>query len=68
MPATPKQHILKFVRELPDDASFDDIEQELLDNLRYARSIRAMVERGERDIEEGRTMSNEEFKEKRGIE
>lgn len=68
MPTTPKQHVLQFVRELPDDVSFDDIEEELLRNLRYARNIRSMVERGERDVEEGRTMSHEEFKKKRGIE
>lgn len=67
MPDTPKQHVLQLVRELPDDATFDDIEEELLRNLRNTRGMRKMVERAERDIEEGRTMSHEEFAEKREL-
>jgi len=49
---SPKQAIAEILLELPDDATFDDIE--------YRIYVRRKVERGLRDLEAGRTVSQEE--------
>ena len=48
---TPKQRILEIVEAQPDDSSYDQILHEL--------AFERMIERGLRDIEEGRTISSE---------
>ena len=53
MPATsPKQAARRLVDRLDDDASFEDIQYELY--------VVQQIERGLRDVEEGRTVSHEE--------
>lgn len=66
--ATPKQHLLEFVRQLPDDASFEEIRDEMVENLEYWNRVRALVEKSREDIEQGRTVSHEEAKKRFGIE
>jgi hypothetical protein len=63
---TPKQRVLEFVRGLPDDASFEEIERQFREELR-TRYIRAVVDSAREDIEAGRTMSHEELKKQRGF-
>jgi predicted transcriptional regulator len=50
---TPKEAMIRTIRELPDDSSYDEILRELA----FAR----MVERGLADSEAGRTISHEEM-------
>jgi predicted transcriptional regulator len=50
---TAKEHIAEIVRRQPDDSSYDDIVRELAFDL--------MVQRGLKDSDEGRTVSNEEM-------
>jgi predicted transcriptional regulator len=51
--ATPKEVMIRTIRELPDDSSYEEILRELA----FAR----MVERGLADSEAGRTISHEEM-------
>jgi hypothetical protein len=50
---TAKEHILKIMRRQPDGSSYDDIMRELAFDL--------MVQRGLRDSDEQRVISNEEM-------
>ena len=51
--ATAKEHITEIIKRHPDDSSYDDIIRELAFDL--------MVQRGLRDSDEQRTISNEEM-------
>jgi len=51
--ATPKEELTKLVQEQPDDSSYDEILRELAFNL--------MVQRGLKDSDEGKTISNDEM-------
>jgi len=51
--ATAKEHIADILKRQPDDSSYDDIVRELAFDL--------MVQRGLKDSDEGRTISNEEI-------
>lgn len=51
--STAKELITELVRKQPDDSSYDEIIRELAFNL--------MVQRGLKDSDEGRTISNEEM-------
>ena len=51
---TNKQLAIRRIRELPDDASFEDIAEEI--------AILEAVRKGEEDIEAGRFVSHEEVK------
>jgi predicted transcriptional regulator len=50
---TPKEVMIRTIRELPDDSSYEEILRELA----FAR----MVERGLADSEAGRTISHDEM-------
>jgi hypothetical protein len=50
---TAKEHIAEIVSRQPDDSSYDDIVRELAFDL--------MVQRGLKDSDEDRTVSNEEM-------
>jgi hypothetical protein len=52
--ATAKEHIAEIIKRQPDDSSCDDIVRELAFDL--------MVQRGLRDSDERRTITNEEMK------
>ena len=49
---TPKQEVVKLLDALPDDATFEDIQ--------YHIYVRRKIERGLRDVEEGRVVPQEE--------
>jgi predicted transcriptional regulator len=51
--ATVKDELTRLIQEQPDDSTYDEILRELAFNL--------MVQRGLRDSDEGRTISNEEM-------
>jgi predicted transcriptional regulator len=51
--ATVKDELIKLIQDQPDDSSYDEILRELAFNL--------MVQRGLKDSDEGRTVSNEEM-------
>jgi len=51
--ATAKDYIAEIVNRQPDDSSYDDIVRELAFDL--------MVQRGLKDSDEGRTISNKEM-------
>jgi predicted transcriptional regulator len=53
---TDKDRMIETLRRQPEDSSYD----ELLKELAFAR----MVERGLEDLREGRTISNEEMRQK----
>ena len=50
---TAKEHIAEILKRQPDDSSYDDIIRELAFDL--------MVQRGLKDSDEQRTISNEEM-------
>ena len=50
---TAKEHITELIRRQPEDSSYDEIIRELAFEL--------MVQRGLKDSDEGRTISNEEM-------
>ena len=52
--ASVKPQVLRMLRNLPDDASFDDIMEALY--------VIAMIERGEREIREGKGIPHEEVR------
>ena len=49
---TAKEEVLRMVARLPDESSFEDIQ--------YHIYVREKVERGLRDVEEGRVLSQDE--------
>ena len=51
--ATVKDELTKLIQDQPDDSSYDEILRELAFNL--------MVQRGLKDTDEGKTISNEEM-------
>ena len=51
--ATAKEHIAEIIKRQPDDSSYDDIVRELAFDL--------MVQRGLKDSDEQRVISNEEM-------
>ena len=51
--ATAKEHIAEILRRQPDNSSYDEIVRELVFDL--------MVQRGLKDSDERRTVSNEEM-------
>ena len=50
--STAKEAVRKMLDQLPDDASFEDIQ--------YHIYVREKIERGLKDVEEGRVLSQEE--------
>jgi len=52
---TPKEAVAEIIRDLPDDATYDDII--------YHIYVRSRIERGLKDVEEGRVFSQEEVEE-----
>jgi predicted transcriptional regulator len=53
---TAKEQVRKMLDQLPDDASFEDIQ--------YHIYVREKIERGLKDIQEGRVLSQEEVEER----
>ena len=53
---TAKEQVRKMLDQLPDDASFEDIQ--------YHIYVRERIERGLKDIQEGRVLSQEEVEER----
>ena len=51
--STAKEHISEIIKRQPDDSSYDEIVRELAFDL--------MVQRGLKDSDDGRTISNEEM-------
>ena len=68
MPSTPKQSMLQFVRQLPDDIDSEELAEAVADHLRYTRQLRQLVRRAEEDVENGRVISHDEAKKRLGIE
>jgi predicted transcriptional regulator len=54
--ATAKEEVRKILDEIPDDASFEDIQ--------YHIYVREKIDRGLKDIEEGRVLSQEEVEQR----
>ena len=50
--STAKEEVRKMLDELPDDASFEDIQ--------YHIYVREKIEHGLKDVEEGRTLTQEQ--------
>lgn len=50
---TAKEHITELIKRQPDDSSYDEIVREL--------AFERMVQRGLKDSDEGRSISNEEM-------
>lgn len=50
--STPKEEVRKMLDRLPDDSSFEDIQ--------YHIYVREKIERGLKDVAEGRVLSQEE--------
>ena len=53
---TAKEQVRKMLDQLPDDASFEDIQ--------YHIYVREKIEHGLRDIQEGRVLTQEEVEER----
>jgi len=54
MPATAKEHIRQILDEMPDDASYQDIE--------YRIYLRRKVDQGLEDVRQGRVLEHEQVK------
>jgi predicted transcriptional regulator len=54
--STAKEEVRKILDQIPDDSSFEDIQ--------YHIYVREKIERGLKDIKEGRVLSQEEVKRK----
>jgi predicted transcriptional regulator len=54
--STTKEEVRKMLDQIPDDASFEDIQ--------YHIYVRQKIEHGLRDIEEGRVLSQEEIEQR----
>ena len=52
--ATPKEEITRLIQQQPDDSSYDEIVREL--------AFRVMIQRGLKDSDDGRTITNEEMR------
>jgi hypothetical protein len=50
--STPKEEVRKLLENLPDDSSYEDIQ--------YHIYVREKIERGLKDIKDGRVLSQEE--------
>lgn len=50
--STAKKEVKKFLEQLPDEVSYEDIQ--------YHIYVRQKIERGLKDVEEGRVLSQEE--------
>ena len=68
MPSTPKQSMLQFVRELPDDIDNERLREAVGEHLRYTARLRKLVQQAQADLEDGRVLSHEEAKRRLGIE
>jgi predicted transcriptional regulator len=53
---TAKEEVRKMLEQLPDDVSFEDIQ--------YHIYVREKIERGLKDVQEGRVLSQEEVEER----
>ena len=53
---TAKEQVMKMLDQLPDDASFEDIQ--------YHIYVREKIEHGLKDIQEGRVLTQEEVEER----
>jgi len=53
---TAKEEVRKMLDQMPDDASFEDIQ--------YHIYVREKIERGLKDIQEGRLLSQEEIEQR----
>ncbi|MEW6247556.1 MAG: hypothetical protein AB1555_12750 [Nitrospirota bacterium] len=54
--STPKEEVRKLLDRIPDDSSFEDIQ--------YHIYVREKIERGLKDIKEGRVLSQEEVEQR----
>jgi predicted transcriptional regulator len=54
--STAKEEVRKMLDQLPDDASFEDIQ--------YHIYVREKIERGLKDIQDGRVLSQEDVEER----
>ena len=54
--ASPKEEVAQLVERLPDDVSYDEIQ--------YRIYVREKVNRGLRDVEEGRVVTQDEAKQR----
>jgi len=51
---TPKEEIAQLLKQQPDDSSYDEIVREL--------AFRVMIQRGLKDSDAGRTITNDEMR------
>ncbi len=56
--STAKEEVRKMLEQIPDDSSFEDIQ--------YHIYVREKIERGLKDIEEGRILDQEEIERRMG--
>ncbi len=49
---TPKEEVKRLLDQIPDDSTFEDIQ--------YHIYVREKIERGQKDVAEGRVLSHEE--------
>lgn len=68
MASIPKQSMLQFVRQLPDDIDSGELEETVAGHPRYTTQLCQFVRRAEEDVENGRVVSHEEAKKRLGIE
>ena len=55
---TAKQEVMELLKELPDDTTFEEIQ--------YHLYVRQKIQRGIKDVEEGRTYTQEEMEKRMG--
>lgn len=55
-----KEEAHRLIEELPEDATWKDVE--------YAMHVRQQIEQGLQDVEEGRTMTTDELRQRLGLE
>lgn len=65
---TGKDRVLHFVRGLPDDLSSEEVEREVIKDLRYHRYIKTLVARGREAKRKGQVTSHAEVKKQLGID
>jgi len=58
--STVKEHVIRFVEGMPEDVTFEELEKKLFKEVQYRRYVQKTIEAGLRDVEAGRTYSNEE--------
>lgn len=63
-----KEHVIHFVEDLPEDLSVEVFENKIIEEVRYRRHVRKVVEKSLLDIAEGRTYSNAEAAKLLGID